>query len=184
MAKTDEIWWLLSPMSPLWGCAGLSLAQSTHPGCHSTSVPSRRGGVGHQQTGWHWVRGRGAPTAPLGAPSPAVTTEGERCPGAVPTQGAHPWRSLLSPTWRCNIPPWAPRGPPGCPSCGPSQALGSNVHEERGGGQGRPVPGEQVDVAVPWGHTGAQRVAGAVPVPGGQRGGARTHLGACWAGAA
>lgn len=42
---------------------------------------------------------------------------------------------------------------------GTSQALAFNVHEERGGGQGRAVLGEQVDVAIPWGQSRAERGA-------------------------
>lgn len=61
--------------------------------------------------------------------------------------------------------PWAPWGHKDVPPEDASQALASNMHEERGWGQGRPVLGEQVDVAVPWGQTGAQRVAGGCPQP-------------------
>lgn len=61
--------------------------------------------------------------------------------------------------------PRAPRGHEDVLPVGTSQALASNMHEERGGGQGRAVLGEQVDVAVPWGQTGAQPVAGGCPHP-------------------
>lgn len=96
-----------------------------------------------------------------------------RCPQAVPAQGAGclwrrrvptPWRNMLSPARGHDVPPTG--------TTGTSQALASNVHEERGGGQGRPVLGEQVDVTIPWGQRrGLSGCRGPSPSPGGQQDG-------------
>lgn len=58
---------------------------------------------------------------------------------------------------------------------GTSQALAFNMHEERGGGQGRPVLGEQVDVAIPWGQSRAERGARGRSPPKAQQRGAGAH---------
>lgn len=169
MARTGEIWWLLSPMSPLWGCAGLLLGA-----CHSISVPSRRGGA-------DWVAlGNRDPfgSSQLCCHHKEVGSVLGLSPHGSPHGGA-----VCPPAQRHDVPPMAPWGHKDVPPEDASQALASNMHEERGGGQGRPVLGEQVDVAVPWGQRGLSEWQGAVPNPGGQWGGTCTHLGACWAGA-
>lgn len=151
-------------MSPLWGCAELSLAQSTHLVVTASLSPQ-----GGEEQGTSRVDGtgeQGGEPPPLWVlPALLSPQTGEQCPRTVPTQGAHPGRNLLSPTRRHDVPPMGTWGHKDVPPVDASQALASNVHEERGGGQGRPVLGEQVDVAVPWGQTGAQWVAGGCPHP-------------------
>lgn len=144
----------------IWGLLA-PVSWPPRPGGHSISVPSGpqpgRGGAGH--VGQQWGV-EGSPI-PLGPPTSA------RQGGGVPRlslaqKGAHP----------------GGRDP------GTSQALASDVHKEGGGGQGRPVLGEQVDVPVPWGQRrGLSGWLGTSPTPGGRRGGAVTHLAARWPGA-
>lgn len=139
------------PSHPTQGCAGLLMARPPRPGCHSISVPSgsQPGRGGAWASRWSGTTGHGGGPLPPWVPQPALLSPrpGKRCPQAVPTQGAGclwrrrvptPWRTTLSPTRGHDV-----------PTPGTSQALASNVHEERGGRQGRPVLGEQMDVAIP-----------------------------------
>lgn len=130
---------------------------------------------GTEASRWSGTVGHGRGPLSFGVPQPALLSlwPGERCPQAVPAQGSGclwhrrvptQWRATLSPTWGHNI---LPTG-----TAGTSQALASNVHEERGGGQGCPILGEQMDVTVPWGQRrGLSGWQGTHPRPRGQRGG-------------
>lgn len=190
---------LIVPPELCWAGGGLATLSwlSQRPCPHVVTAREGKGGVcrwggtvGHRQGPLipqgpqpallsPWPAGTLSPTRASGVPSPSLR----------PMQGVgHPRRGRVPSPTQGRVDPMCGtgqgRGVPPAAATGTSQALTFNVHKERGGGQGRPVLGEQVDVAIPWGQSQAERAArGRSPPNPGSGARAPTHLPACWPGA-
>lgn len=160
--KRGQGWWNLvfavihvTPVGLCWAVGG-----PVTPSCLSQHL-SPQGGEEQGTSTLGGTEEQGGEPPPLWVlPAWLSPQTGEQCPQTVPTQVPTQGGACWPPHRDTMSVPWAPRGHKDVPPLDASQALASNTHEERGRGQGCPILGEQVDVAVPWGQTGAQRVAG------------------------
>lgn len=169
--------------------AGLVVAWPPCPGCHSVPVPvTGRAGCADGVAPWDPDRvpeSHRDPNPPCWHPAqlaPCPPHERAVSPAHLHAlcreRGIHSVGGCPAPRRGTPTPRAARAGDAASPltaATGTSQALAFNVHEERGGGQGRPVLGEQVDVAIPWGQSRAERGARGRSPPKAQQRGAGAH---------